>query len=264
VATAADEARQELDDLFGVEQSVAEGAIRLRDNARDLQDQLAELGTGGYRAGTESGDAFLASLQDQGSAIRDYLFDLAATDASAAELAFAQDLLVGGLRRTAEAAGLPAAAIDELIEVFAAVPNDVTTDVRERNARAVTERLNAMNTKARDIPPRVDIFTDLQGEEAVIAGLNAIYRAAVDAANAVGQTGGSLAGGGSYGPRYGSGGPGLPGVGDRSAESGKGAPEGRTVVVNVNAGTVVGDPRAFAREFAPEVAREIDLMDRSL
>ena len=63
IATSADDARDALDALFGIQRSVQEGAIAVRDAARDLYQQFLELGRGGFRPGTEAADAFTTSMQ---------------------------------------------------------------------------------------------------------------------------------------------------------------------------------------------------------
>ncbi len=118
--------RDSLDELFGSQQSVDEGALSIRENQRQLLEQLVEL-DGGYRAGTESGDAFLSTGQELASNIREQTIRLLENGATAQQATAAQDQYVGGLRRVLEQAGFTEAQIDELINTYALVPPEKVT-----------------------------------------------------------------------------------------------------------------------------------------
>lgn len=257
VADAASAAHDQLDALFGVQQTMDEAAIALQSAIDDLSGSLQENGRT-FDISTAAGRANMEAARAQASAIRDNTIAVAAQTGSAQRATSAQDGLTGGLRRTLLAAGLSERQTDELIRTYARVPRSVITNVA------------------------------LTGASAAISSINAIYAAAVQAANAVGQISGSLAGGGSYSGRA-SGGPVGRGraymVGERGPElfiaptDGRIVPNhelggsggtaiggGGTVIyeVNVNVGGMAfATPDDFASVIAPTVARELGYLERN-
>lgn len=227
IADAADAARDSLDSLSGIQKSLDEASIDLQASIDATSDALAENGPT-VDISTAAGRANVQALRAQASAIREYLISLAASGASSRDVAAAQNLLTNGLARSSRQAGNTRGQTQELINTYARVPREIRSNIA------------------------------LDGAETAISQLQRIHDQALRAAAAVGQVGGSLAGGGSYGPEFGAAG------GTTSTTTGPGltAVGPPPVNVTINAGTIVGSPDELARRIAPEVGREIERIQR--
>lgn len=78
------------------------------------------------------------------------------------------------------------------------VPDRHETHTSAPGAENSQRQVQILTDKVRNAPRSLQIAASIYGAEAVIDALQRMYQAAVNAANAIGQTGGSLAGGGTY------------------------------------------------------------------
>jgi hypothetical protein len=251
VADSADEARDKLDALFGVQKSLDEANTAVQATADDLSRSLRENGHS-FNENTQRGRDNAAAARANAEAIVDSTIAFRANNHSVQESAARHRFLVSGLRDTLRAAGLTKGEIERLIGSYARVPRRLLSQISQI------------------------------GADAVISDLQRIYIEAQRAADAVRQIGGSLAGGGTYGGPRAAGGPvesgGMYLVGERGPELFMPGNAG-TIVPTATAGTpvghgggelhlhfgdVYGDPEAFARSIAPMVGRELAAIDRGI
>lgn len=237
VADAADQARDKLEALYGIQQTVDEATIDLQASTDELQAALAD--GGGFDVGTESGRENISLARENASAIREYTLSLIANGTSADDALAANDFLTGSLRRQLAAAGLLPREINALIETYGRVPRRVATDLEADSGPARRGVDDAVGYALGNWAGRAFTATLGINTGAVAGQLLAIE------ANVGAQTGGAVT---------------LESA-SRSAPA-PDASERPPVTVVVNAGTIVGDPESFARQLAPRVANEIDRYDR--
>lgn len=176
LAASYDVLSQRIDDYLGRIQGAEEAAAAEAEAQQSLADALMRNG--------HTFDINTAAGRENIAARNSWM------DAVAGQIQAAADF-AAQTGRTGEAQG----------RMNAAMRNAVGDLRRARDAGLITEeQFRTLSRQIQNIPRSVNITTDLQGEEAVISGLQRIYNEAIRAANAVGQTGGSLAGGGSYAP----------------------------------------------------------------
>ena len=128
VATAASEARAQLDELNGVQQSLDAAQIALAEGQDAITAAFLRNGRN-VDINTEAGRENVTVLREQGENMRDYLEALDASGASAAEVTAANRTLGGSLREQAVDAGLTRAAADELVRTYGRFPGRVNTDL---------------------------------------------------------------------------------------------------------------------------------------
>lgn len=161
--------REALDNLTGAQQSVDEGAIDVRNQQRDLLEALVDL-DGTYRAGTESGDAFLSTAQDLALAIRDQTLRVLESGAGADAARIAQAGYIDGLRRTLRQAGLTERQIDDLIDTFARVPDEQITKFDTPGASAAAAAAQNVKRQVDAIPNSKHIEITIGSNIGSVAG----------------------------------------------------------------------------------------------
>jgi hypothetical protein len=288
VAQSADDAKDKLDALFGIQRSVAEGAIAIRDGARDLYQAFLDM-NGQFVAGSEGGDKFVSTMQDQLQSINDQTIAMVNNGSGIQAARAAQRGWISDAVDLARAAGIPEGAIRRMVDTFGTVPRELLVDVEQRGAEEVQGEAHETTRAVNAIPKNHDTAIRGQNTQA-IAAINEARRAAeawarmtYTAQLAVSTQGlGPIQG--AHGRRAG-GGPvesGLPYVvGERGPElfvpgaSGTIVPNdkatgGRAVghgggnELHLHFGDVYGDPEAFARSIAPIVGRELAAIDRGV
>jgi hypothetical protein len=267
---------------------VAEGAIALRDGARELFQAFLEMGQGGFRAGTEAGDEFTTMLQEQLQAVTEQGIAMRANGATIQEVRGFQRGQIADIRELATAAGLPAPAIQHLVDLFGTLPRDVLTDIETRGAEESGRRADNVREAVNRIPKFGRVQIEANNRQALLA-IDEARRAAEAWARMTytaqahialsgeipGAAFGRRAAGGpvEHGMPYlvGEEGPELfvPGSGgtiipNDAATSGGAAVAGGSTELHLHFGDVYGDPEAFARSIAPVVGRELAAIDRGV
>jgi hypothetical protein len=186
---------ERLELLRGPQRSVAEGVLAVRDAQRDALQAFADI-DGAYVAGTESGDQFLGTLQSLGSEIQAQTLRLLELPNGAARARAAQESLIPGLRSIAREAGLSRDETETLIRTFARVPERQITRFETPGAEDAERRTRNVTAAANAVPRNVRMLINAIGADGVIGDLQRISLEAQEAANAIGQISGSLAGGG--------------------------------------------------------------------
>lgn len=262
VADAADEARNMLERLFGVQQTADEAAVALQEAADNLTASLQENGHT-YDIATDAGRANMAAAREQATAIRDYTIAMIANGASAQDATAAQDFLTGGLRNTLRQSGMTNTEINRLIRTYASVPDKVKTDLDANSANAEAA-IGRVKTK----------LSDLDGDTATVY-VNAQLAAAVTQFLTGFASGGPVSGGrtivvGEKGPELfvpDSDGQIIPNHelgGGGTAMVGGGTVINNYYETNVHQhGPTFATPEDFAAALAPTVARELGYLERT-
>jgi hypothetical protein len=235
--TAIDQQRDALSAATGEVDAEEEAMATLAETTDDVTDATTNAGLATQRLG-DAWDGLTNRLGDFSAtlAAQDALFQLrdglaAAREEggiSAEEMVGLNQNLVSLIQSYADVATEANTAADgtinyhgrnrDLRESLGALASFIPAELRPQ-FRNLTRDVTNAGDAARDVPDRIDIVVTVAGVETVVEGLHRIYQAAVDAANAVGQTGGSLAGGGTYSPPSGGGGEGGSGNHHRDSES---------------------------------------------
>lgn len=181
--------RDSLDELFGAQQSVDEGAIDVRERQRALVASLVDL-DGAYVAGSESGDRFLTTAQGLAGAVRDQTIRLLESGAGADVARLAQFGYIDGLRRTLTQAGLTDAQIEELIDTYATVPERRITQFETPGMSQARAGAKGLKGDIDSIPKHPSIHVSDNASEA--AGHFNTLRQSIDDAIAAASGGQSL------------------------------------------------------------------------
>jgi hypothetical protein len=264
VADSADAARDKLEALYGVQQSLDQATIDLQESVDNTNAAIAENGPT-VDVSTEAGRENLQSLRDQGSAIRDYLVSLRASGASSQEVAAAQRLLTGGLRESADQAGLSRQKTEELISTYARVPRKVTSEIDANPQPAIDGVNRAVGYAAGQWAGRVFTATLGISTGSAVASLQSLQSRANDLLADLGgrEHGGPVERGTPY--VVGEAGPELfvPAQSgtiipnDAATSGGAAVAGGGTSVTVVVEGNVIGDVERFADEIAFRAAEMV-------
>ncbi|RMH81576.1 MAG: hypothetical protein D6683_04090 [Actinomyces sp.] len=123
-----DQLRDALDDLFGAQQDVDEATLDLLDKFDKLTEAAAEA-EGQTSIYTESGRRLTERARDAASAMRDLTLAELANGESLDMVREKQDRRIDRLRRELEQAGFTRSEIEDLIDTYALVPDEVATDI---------------------------------------------------------------------------------------------------------------------------------------
>jgi hypothetical protein len=178
-STAIETLRTELDELNGTQQTVDEGAINVRENQRALLDSLVGL-EGGYRAGTEQGDAFLGTARQLASSIRDQTIAVLENGQGADAARIAQAGYTEGLRRVLRQANFTEEEIDDLINTYARVPEREITQFETPGLEQARSGARGLKQDIDRIPPGKNIRVNFE-----VTGFDQVISAVQSAANAV-------------------------------------------------------------------------------